>query len=294
VSRYIDEHRDRFGVEPICRALQVAPSSYYAAKRRPPSARAVRDTELVPRVLQVFDDNYQVYGVRKLWRQLQRQGERVGRDQVGRLMRTLGIAGVVRGKPRRTTIPDPAAVRAPDLVQRQFTASRPNQLWVGDFTYVAAWSGTVYVALVIDVYSRLIVGWRAATSMRTELVLDALEMAVWRRAEVLDGLICHSDAGSQYTSIRYTDRLAEIGAAPSIGTVGDSYDNSLAESVIGLFKTELIRRHRPWRTVDEVELATLGWVDWYNTRRLHGELGHIPPAEYETAYYTNQEATTAA
>jgi putative transposase len=294
VSRYIDEHRDRFGVEPICRALQVAPSSYYAAKRRPPSARAVRDTELVPRVLQVFDDNYQVYGVRKLWRQLQRQGERVGRDQVGRLMRTLGIAGVVRGKPRRTTIPDPAAVRAPDLVQRQFTASRPNQLWVGDFTYVAAWSGTVYVALVIDVYSRLIVGWRAATSMRTELVLDALEMAVWRRAEVLDGLICHSDAGSQYTSIRYTDRLAEIGAAPSIGTVGDSYDNSLAESVIGLFKTELIRRRGPWRTVDDVELATLGWVDWYNTRRLHGELGHIPPAEYETAYYTNQEATTAA
>jgi putative transposase len=197
VSRYIDTHRDRFGVEPICRALQVAPSSYYAAKRRPPSARAVRDAELAPRVRKVFDANYQVYGVRKLWRQLQRQGERIGRDQVGRLMRTLGIAGVVRGKPRRTTVADPAAVRAPDLVQRQFTATRPNQLWVSDFTYVATWSGTVYVALVIDVYSRLIVGWRAATSMRTELVLDALEMAVWRRAEVLDGLICHSDAGSQ-------------------------------------------------------------------------------------------------
>jgi putative transposase len=294
VTRYIDAYRDRFGVEPICRVLQVAPSSYYAARRRPPSARTIRDAELAPKLRQLFDDNYQVYGVRKLWRQLQRQGERVGRDQIGRLMRTLGIAGVVRGKPKRTTVADPAAVRAPDLVQRQFTATRPNQLWVSDFTYVATWSGTVYVALVIDVHSRLIVGWRAATSMRTELVLDALEMAVWRRAGVLDGLICHSDAGSQYTAVRYTDRLAEIGAAPSIGTVGDSYDNSLAESVIGLFKTELIRRHSPWRTVDEVELATLGWVDWYNTRRLHGELGHIPPAEHEAAYYAQQEATPTA
>jgi putative transposase len=294
MTRYIDEHRDRFGVEPICRALQVAPSTYYAAKRRPPSARAVRDAELAPKLQQVFDANYQVYGVRKLWRQLQRQGELVGRDRVVRLMRALGIAGVVRGKTKRTTISDPAAVRAPDLVNRQFTATRPNQLWVSDFTYVASWSGTVYVAFVIDVFSRLIVGWRAAASMRTELVLDALEMAVWRRAAVLDGLVCHSDAGSQYTSIRYTDRLAEVGAAPSIGSVGDSYDNSLAESTIGLFKTELIRRHGPWRSLDEVELATLGWVDWYNTRRLHGEIGHLPPAEHEAAYYTNQEATTAA
>jgi putative transposase len=178
MTRYIDTHRDRFGVEPICRALQVAPSTYYATKRRPPSARAVRDAELAPKIQQVFDDNYQVYGVRKLWRQLQRQGERVGRDQVARLMRTLGIAGVVRGKSKRTTVADPAAVRAPDLVNRQFTATRPNQLWVSDFTYVASWSGTVYVAFIIDVFSRLIVGWRAAASMRTELVLDALEMAV--------------------------------------------------------------------------------------------------------------------
>jgi putative transposase len=295
VSRYIDEHRDRFGVEPICHAVQVAPSTYYAARRRPPSARAVRDAELAPKVLQVFNDNYRVYGVRKLWRQLQRQGEQVGRDQVGRLMHRLGIAGVVRGTTRRTTtVADPAAVRAPDLVNRQFVATRPNQLWVSDFTHVATWSGTSYVAFVIDVYSRLIVGWRAAATMRTELVLDALEMAVWRRADVLDGLVCHSDAGSQYTSIRYTDRLADIGAAPSIGTVGDSYDNSLAESTIGLFKTELIRRHGPWRTVDDVELAALGWIDWYNTRRLHSELGHVPPAEHEAAYYTNQEATTAA
>jgi hypothetical protein len=197
MTRYIDTYRDRFGVEPICRALQVAPSSYYAARCRPPSARAVSDAELAPKILKVFNDNYRVYGARKLWKQLRREGELVGRDRVARLMRTLGIAGAVRGKPRRTTIPDPAAARAPDLVQRQFTATRPNQLWVSDFTYVASWSGTVYVAFVIDVFSRLIVGWRAAASMRTELVLDALEMAIWRRAGVLDGLVCHSDAGSQ-------------------------------------------------------------------------------------------------
>jgi putative transposase len=294
MTRYIDTYRDRFGVEPICRALQVAPSSYYAARCRPLSARASSDAELAPKILKVFNDNYQVYGARKLWRQLRREGELVGRDRVARLMRTLGIAGAVRGKPRRTTIPDPAAARAPDLVNRQFTATRPNQLWVSDFTYVATWSGTVYVAFVIDVFSRLIVGWRAAASMRTELVLDALEMAIWRRVGVLDGLVCHSDAGSQYTSLRYTTRLAEIGAAPSIGTVGDSYDNSLAESTIGLFKTELIRRHGPWRTLEEVELATLGSIDWFNHHRLHGEIGDIPPAELEATYYRQPEATTAA
>jgi putative transposase len=293
MTRYIDTYRDRFGVEPICRALQVAPSSYYAARCRPPSARASSDAELAPKILKVFNDNYQVYGARKLWKQLRREGELVGRDRVARLMRTLGIAGAVRGKPRRTTIPDPAAARAPDLVNRQFTATRPNQLWVSDFTYVASWSGTVYVAFVIDVFSRLIVGWRAAASMRTELVLDALEMAIWRRG-VLDGLVCHSDAGSQYTSLRYTTRLAEIGAAPSIGTVGDSYDNSLAESTIGLFKTELIRRHGPWRTLEEIELATLGYIDWFNHHRLHGEIGDIPPAELEATYYRQPEPTTAA
>ena len=286
MTRYIDTYRDRFGVEPICRALQVAPSSYYAARCRPPSARAVSDAELAPKILKVFNDNYQVYGARKLWRQLRREGELVGRDRVARLMRTLGIAGAVRGKPRRTTIPDPAAARAPDLVNHQFTATRPNQLWVSDFTYVASWSGTVDVAFVIDVFSRLIVGWRAAASMRTELVLDALEMAIWRRAGILDGLVCHS--------LRYTTRLAEIGAAPSIGTVGDSYDNSLAESTIGLFKTELIRRHDPWRTLEEVELATLGYIDWFNHHRLHGEIGDIPPAELEATFYRQPEATTAA
>jgi putative transposase len=209
-------------------------------------------------------------------------------------MRTLGIAGAVRGKTRRTTIADPAAVRAPDLVKRQFTATRPNQLWVSDFTYVATWSGTVHVAFVIDAFSRLIVGWRSAASMRTELVLDALEMAIWRRASVLEGLVCHSDAGSQYTSLRYTTRLAEIGAAPSVGSVGDSYDNSLAESTIGLFKTELIRRHGPWRTLEEVELATLAWIDWYNHRRLHGQIGDLPPAELEAAYYRQLGQATVA
>jgi putative transposase len=285
VTRYIDGHRDRFGVEPICRTLQVAPSSYYAARSRQPSARARSDAELGPKVLKVFNDNYRVYGACKVWRQLHREGVRVGRDRVARLMRSLGIAGVVRGKTRRTTAADPAATRAPDLVQRRFVATRPNQLWVSDFTYVATWSGTVYVAVVIDVFSRLIVGWRAAASMRTELVLDALEMAVWRRASLLDGLICHSDAGSQYTSIRYTERLAEIGAAPSIGSVGDSYDNSLAESTIGLYKTELIRRHGPWRTLEEVELATLAYLDWYNHHRLHGQIGNLPPAELEATYY---------
>jgi putative transposase len=294
MTRYINQHRDRFGVEPICRALQIAPSSYYAAKRRQPSARAISDAELAPKILGAWKDNYQVYGARKLWKQLRREGELVGRDRVARLMRTLGIAGVVRGAQRRTTIADPAAVRAPDLVKRQFTATRPNQLWVSDFTYVATWSGTVYVAFVIDAFSRLIVGWRSAASMRTELVLDALEMAIWRRASVLEGLVCHSDAGSQYTSLRYTTRLAEIGAAPSVGSVGDSYDNSLAESTIGLYKTELIRRHGPWRTLDELELATLGYIDWFNHRRLHGEIGDIPPAELEATYYRQPEATTAA
>jgi putative transposase len=285
MTRYIDQHRDRFGVEPICRALQIAPSSYYAARHRQPSARARSDAELAPKILTVFNDHYRVYGARKLWRQLHREGIKVGRDRVARLMRALGIAGVVRGKARRTTIPDPAAVRAPDLVQRRFVARRPNQLWVSDFTYVASWSGTVYVAFVIDVFSRLIVGWRAAASMRTELVLDALEMAIWRRASLLEGLVCHSDAGSQYTSIRYTTRLAEIGAAPSVGSVGDSYDNSLAESTIGLYKTELIRRQAPWRTLEEVELATLTYVDWFNQRRLHGQIGNLPPAELEATYY---------
>jgi putative transposase len=294
MTRYIDQHRDRFGVEPICRALQVAPSSYYATRSRAPSVRAVGDAKLKEEITRVYKEHYSVYGAAKIWRQLKREGVMVGRDRVARLMRELGISGVVGGKTRRTTVADLAAARAPDLVQRRFVATRPNQLWVSDFTYVATWSGTVYVAFVIDVFSRLIVGWRTATSMRTELVLDALEMAIWRRARVLDGLVCHSDAGSQYTSIRYTERLAEIGAAPSVGSIGDSYDNSLAESTIGLYKTELIRRHGPWRTLEEVELATLAYLDWFNHRRLHGQIGDIPPAELEATYYRQLEADTAA
>lgn len=283
---YVDTHKDRFGIEPICRDLEIAPSTYYAAKSRPPSARAVSDAALKPELERIYDKNYKVYGQRKVWKQARREGFDVGRDRVARLMRALGLAGVRRGKVRRTTIADPSAARAPDLVDRQFVAQRPNQLWVCDFTFVATWAHTVYVAFVIDVYSRMIVGWRATTSMRTELVLDTLEMAIWRRDhDTFDGLVCHSDAGSQYTSIRYTERLDEIRAAPSIGSVGDSYDNALAESVIGLFKTELVRRHGPWRNIDDLELAALGYVDWFNHRRLHSEIGDVPPAEFEANHY---------
>jgi putative transposase len=284
VTAYIDEYKQLFGVEPICRTLQVAPSTYYAARARPPAPRTVRDEALKPLIAKVHAENYGVYGARKVWKALLRQGVDVGRDRVARLMLVLGICGVVRGKARRTTTPDPAAARAPDLVNRDFTASRPNEKWVADFSEVATWAGRVYVAFVIDLFSRMIVGWRMATTMRTELVLDALEMAVWRRSCVLEGLVAHSDAGSQYTSIRYTERLAEIGAAPSIGSVGDPIDNAVSESVIGLYKTELIRRRGPWRTPDDVELATLEYVDWFNNRRLHSTIHDLPPAEYEAIW----------
>ena len=282
---YIDTHRDRFGVEPILHALEVAPSTYYATKARPPSKRSLSDAALKPRILRLWKDNYEVYGVRKVTKALRREGVTVGRDQVGRLMADLGIAGMVRGKSKRTTKSDPAAVRAPDLVRRHFTASEPDHLWVSDFTYVATWSGTVYVAFIIDAFSRAIVGWKAATTMRTDLVLDTLEMAIWRRGALRKGLVAHSDAGSQYTAVRYTERLAEIGAAPSIGTVGDSYDNALAETVNGLYKNELIHRRGPWRSLDDVEVATAAWVHWWNTARLHGACGDIPPAEYEDAWH---------
>jgi putative transposase len=282
VSRFIDEHRDRFGVEPICTMLQVAPSTYYAAKRRPPSARALSDAALKPELSRVHEDNFGVYGARKLWRQLLREGISVGRDRVARLMRELGIAGVVRGKPKRTTIPAAVAERPGDLVDRRFRAVAPNRLWVADLTYVRTWSGFCYVAFIIDVYSRRIVGWRVSTSLRTDLALDALEMAIWaRRADDLDGLIHHSDRGVQYLAIRYTERLAEAGAVASVGSKGDSYDNALAETVNGLYKAELIWRRGPWRTADDVEMATLAWVDWWNHRRLHGACGDVPPVEFE-------------
>jgi putative transposase len=288
---FIDANRDEFGVEPICRVLQVAPSTYYAAKSRPLSARAVRDAVLSVTLLAVWQANYGVYGARKLWKAMQRAGHDVGRDQVARVMRSLGIEGVRRDRRVRTTRPDGRAGRHPDLVDRQFTADTPNRLWVTDLTYVPTWSGVAYVCFIVDAFSRTIVGWRVAGHMRTDMVLDALEMACWQRGARLDGLVCHSDAGSQFTSLRWTERLDEIGARPSIGSIADSYDNALAETVNGLYKTELIRRQAPWRTIDDVELATLSWVHWFNHERLHGTLGDIPPAEFETLHYA---ALTAA
>jgi putative transposase len=280
----IEAHRDRFGVEPICRVVGVPASTYYAAKRRPPSARHRRDSQLKLEIQRVWDDNYQVYGARKIWRQLHREGFQVARCTVERLMGELGIAGVVRGKTTRTTIGDEQAPRPADLVERDFTATRPNQLWVADLTYVRTWSGFVYAAFVIDAFSRMIVGWQLASHLRTDLALDALEMAIWRRDTALDGLVHHSDRGVQYLAIRYTQRLADAGAVTSVGSRGDSFDNALAETTIGLYKTELIRRRGPWRGLDDVELATLEWVDWYNHRRLHGACNNLPPAEYEAAY----------
>jgi putative transposase len=286
MTHYIEVHRDRFGVEPICRALQVAPSTYYAHRARPPSARAVQDAQLKVAIKRVWDDNYQVYGAEKIWRQLQRDGIGVGRDRVARLMRALGIRGVVRGAKRPTTIPADLAERPADLVDRQFTAPAPNRLWVADLTYVPTWAGFCYTAFIIDAYSRRIVGWRVATTLRASLALDALEMAIWaRQAAGLDGLVHHSDRGVQYLSIRYTQRLADQGAVSSVGSKGDSYDNALAEAVNGLYKAELIGPRGPWRTADQVELATLAWVGWWNQHRLHGALDHIPPTEHETLYY---------
>jgi len=286
MSAVVDAYRDEFGVEPICRVLDLAPSSYYAvkARQRDPSKRAVRDQVLLAEICRIYEANYGVYGARKVWWQLQRDGIKVARCTVERLMAKNGLQGAVRGK-KRTTIGDGQADRAPDLVERNFNASAPNRLWVSDFTYVAAWSGVVYVAFVIDAFSRRIVGWKADTTMKTSLVLDTLEMALWAREHqgepVSKGLIAHSDAGSQYTSFAVTQRLIDAGADPSIGSVGDGYDNALAESTIGLYKTELINRRGPWKTLDQVELATLEWVDWYNHRRLHSACARLPPVEFE-------------
>lgn len=286
---YIDQNRDRYGVEPICRHLPIAPSVYYDAKRRPPSARTVRDERLKVEIRRVHAENFGVYGVRKVWRQLEREGFEVARCTVERLMRELGLEGARRGKKKCTTTPGPEAARPADLVCRDFQAPEPNRLWVADLTYVATWSGFCYVAFVIDAYSRFIVGWRASSSLRTDLVLDALEMALWaRKRGSLGKLVHHSDRGSQYLSIRYTERLAGAGAASSVGSRGDSYDNALAETIIGLYKTELIRNRGPWKTLDEVEYATLEWVDWFNHRRILGPIGNIPPAELE-AYYWGKE-----
>ncbi|RHW29181.1 IS3 family transposase [Nocardioides immobilis] len=307
VVAFIDANRDdvvggkKLGVESICSTLskaglQVAPSTYYAAKSRQPSLRAQRDAVLRPALRSLWEDNYRVYGARKLWKAAKRAGHEVGRDRVARLMRAEGIEGVRRTKRVRTTRPDPAAARHPDLVKRDFTATAPNQLWVTDLTFVPTFAGVAYVCFIIDAFSRMIVGWRVASNMRTETVLDAIEMARWSRGTQLAGLRCHSDAGSQFTSLRYGERLAEIGAVPSIGTVGDSYDNALAETVNGYYKAELIRgpaRPGPWRTVDDVELATLGWVHWHNHQRLHGYLDDLPPVEFEGRFYATQQGQSA-
>jgi putative transposase len=301
--RFISEHKSRFGVEPICRVLtehglKIAPSSYYDAVRRAPSARAARDERLKAAISRIHQDNFGVYGARKVWLALNREGIPVARCTVERLMRDLGLAGARRGKRVRTTVPAAAAARPADLVRRQFSPATPDRLWVADFTYVPAWTGVVYVAFVIDAYSRRILGWRAARSMKTTLVLDALEQALWSRHRDGDrdlaGLIHHTDAGSQYTSIAFTERLAAAGVSGSVGTVGDAYDNALAESVIGLFKTELIKPRGPWRTAEQVELATLEYVDWFNHRRLYEACGDIPPAELETTYYRQNAALTEA
>jgi putative transposase len=294
---FIDDHRETFGVEPICAVLPIAPSLYYELKarerdphRRP--ARTRRDERLCEHIGRVWRENREVYGVRKVWKQLRREGQAVARCTVARLMRRLGVAGVVRGRKFTvTTIPDTAAAQPPDLVTRQFQAVRPNQLWVADLTYVATWRGFVYVAFVIDVFSRRIVGWRASTSLRSDLALDALEQALYDRPIIQsEPLVHHSDRGVQYLSIRYTERLAQAGIEPSVGSTGDSYDNALAETVIGLFKTEEIHRRGPWKGLEDVEFATLEWVAWYNGSRLLEPLGYVPPAEFEKAYHDRQAA----
>lgn len=299
MTAFIDEHREVYGVEPICRVLPIAPSTYHehAARKANPDrrpARERRDAELSQEIRRVFAENFGVYGVRKVWRQLQREGIAVARCTVARLMRQMGLQGVVRGKSIRTTIPDTAAPCPRDRVNRQFTAPRPNALWVSDFTFVATWSGFVYVALVIDAFARRIVGWRVSRTSRAEFVLDALEQALHGRQPWQANLIHHSDRGVQYVSIKYTERLAEAGIEPSVGSVGDSYDNALAETVIGLFKAEVIHRRGPWRSFESVEFATLEWVDWYNNRRLLEPIGNIPPAEAEAAYYAQLEVMPMA
>jgi putative transposase len=295
---FVDALRQGHGVEPICSLLPIAPSTYYEHKARQADSerlpeRAKRDVYLRPEIRRVWEANFKVYGARKVWRQLNREKIEVARCTVERLMRDMGLQGAVRGKKCQTTVADEESARPADLVNRDFTASRPNQLWVADLTYVATWPGFVYVAFVIDVFARMIVGWRASNSLRTDLALDALEQALWARGDT-NGLVHHSDRGSQYLSIRYTERLAEAGVEPSVGSVGDSYDNAMAETVIGLYKTEVIRRRGPWRNLDAVEFATLEWVHWFNNSRLLEPIGNIPPAEFELLYYQNQESKAMA
>ncbi len=295
MTKFIDDHKETFGVEPMCAVLPIAPATYYASKSRSPSARALFDADLETEIRRIYDANYQVYGVRKVWKQLAREGRPVARCTVARLMRKLGLKGVIRGKTWKTTKPDTSARRPADLVDRQFTVAAPNRLWVADLTYVRTWAGMVYSAFVMDAFSRRILGWQTSTTLRTDLALDALEMALWtRRKEDVTSVVHHSDRGVQYLSIRYTERLAEAGCVTSVGSRGDSYDNALAESIIGLYKTELIRKRGPWRNLDDVEYATLEWVDWFNHRRLFETIGHIPPAELEDMYYRGADPAEEA
>jgi putative transposase len=296
---FIDAYRDDHGVEPICKVLPIAQSTYYehAARRADPAkapARAKDDAALMPEIKRIFDENFEVYGVRKVWRQLGREGREVARCTVERLMGKMGLQGVTRGKRVRTTVPDKSAPCPLDRVNRQFKAPRPNALWVSDFTYVATWIGFVYVAFVVDAYARRIVGWRVSRSAHAGFVLDALEQALADRSPVSGGgLVHHSDRGAQYVSIKYTERLAEAGIEPSVGSVGDSYDNALAETINGLYKAELIWRRGPWRSIEAVEYATLEWVDWFNNRRLLEPIGNMPPAEAEAIFFANLEVSAA-
>jgi putative transposase len=291
VSAFIEAHRAEFGVEPICRVLAVAPSSYYAARCRPISARAVRDAELLDAIRGIHTANFGVYGARKVWRQLRREGVATGRDRVARLMRADGLHGLVRTRTVRTTHAALGTERPADLVGRVFAVPAPDRLWVADITFVRILTGFAYTALVTDAFARRIVGWRVAATLGADLALDALELAAWARGgRDLSGLVHHSDRGSQYLALRYTERVAELGARVSVGSVGDSYDNALAESVNGLYKAELIHRAGPWRSVAQVELATARWVHWWNEQRLHSALGYVPPAEYEAAYWQRQAA----
>ena len=291
---FVDDHRDEYGVEPICRVLPIAPSTYYEQKvrqadpyRLPPRIR--HDMALRDEIQRVWDENFQVYGARKVWLQLIREAHRVARCTIERLMRQMGLQGAIRGKRSKvTTVADGGSHRPPDLVERDFTASQPNQLWVADLTYVASWTGFVYVAFVIDVFSRMIVGWRVSNRLRSDLALDALEQALHARPDS-DGLVHHSDRGGQYLSIRYTERLAQSGIESSVGSVSDSYDYALAETIIGLFKTEVIHPRGPWRNLEHVEFETLKWVDWFNNRRLLQPIGDIPPVEFEQVHYEQQE-----
>jgi putative transposase len=296
---FVDSYQEEHGVQPILQALEgtpaaIAPSTYYAAKTRPASARSRRDAELTGLIKQIHAENYGVYGARKIWHELLRRGVRVARCTVERLMREAGLRGLLRDKSPRTTRPAAETDRPRDLVKRDFTAAGPNQLWVADLTYVRTSVGWVYAAFVLDVYSRMVVGWQVSTSLYTDLALDALKMAVWRRDNQgadLQGLVHHSDRGVQYRAIRYSQRLAEAGAVASVGSKGDSFDNAMAEAFNSLFKAELVRNKGPWRGLDDLEMATVEYIDWYNNRRLHGELGHVPPAEHEALHATTQPVT---